>query len=43
MELLGEWNWWFPSWLDRITPHVNIEGKTEPAPGEFEPLPGTAD
>lgn len=43
MELLGEWNWWFPSWLDRITPHVNIEGKTDPAPGEFEPLPGMAD
>ncbi len=43
MELLGEWNWWFPSWLDRITPHVNIEGKTDPAPGEFDPLPGTAD
>jgi RND superfamily putative drug exporter len=36
MEILGERNWWFPAWLDRITPHVNIEGKTEP-------LPGTAD
>jgi RND superfamily putative drug exporter len=43
MEILGERNWWFPSWLDRITPHVNIEGKTEPAPGEFDPLPGSAD
>ncbi len=43
MEILGERNWWFPSWLDRITPHVNIEGKTEPAPGEFDPLPGAAD
>ena len=42
MELLGEWNWWFPSWLDRITPHVNIEGKSD-IPGEFEPLPGAAD
>ena len=41
MELLGEKSWWFPSWLDRITPHVNIEGKTDPAPGEFDPLPGT--
>ena len=29
MELLGEKCWWFPSWLDRITPHVNIEGKTD--------------
>ncbi|TXG81100.1 MAG: MMPL family transporter [Thermomicrobiales bacterium] len=43
MEILGERNWWFPSWLDRITPHVNIEGKTEPAPHEFDPLPGSAD
>jgi RND superfamily putative drug exporter len=43
MEILGERNWWFPAWLDRITPHVNIEGKTDPAPGEFDPLPGTAD
>ena len=42
MEILGERNWWFPKWLDRITPHVNIEGKTEPAPGEFDPLPGAA-
>ena len=43
MELLGEHNWWFPSWLDRITPHVNIEGKTDSIPGEFEPFAGTAD
>jgi RND superfamily putative drug exporter len=26
MELLGDRNWWFPAWLDRITPHVAIEG-----------------
>ena len=43
MELLGEKNWWFPSWLDRITPHVNIEGKSDPLPGEFAPVLGTAD
>jgi len=43
MELLGDRNWWFPAWLDRITPHVNIEGKTDPAPGEFDPLLGAAD
>lgn len=43
MELLGERCWWFPSWLDRITPHVNIEGKTDSIPGEFDPLAGTAD
>ncbi len=35
MELLGEWNWWFPSWLDRLVPRLNIEGGSH-AP---EPLP----
>ena len=25
MELLGERNWWLPKWLDRITPHLDIE------------------
>jgi len=28
MTLLGRWNWWFPRWLDRIVPRLNIEGKT---------------
>jgi putative drug exporter of the RND superfamily len=26
MELLGDRNWWFPKWLDRIVPHINVEG-----------------
>ena len=26
MELLGDKNWWMPSWLDRIIPHLDIEG-----------------
>jgi putative drug exporter of the RND superfamily len=26
MELLGKRNWWMPKWLDRIVPHVAIEG-----------------
>jgi RND superfamily putative drug exporter len=26
MELLGDKNWWFPKWLDRIVPKVNVEG-----------------
>jgi uncharacterized membrane protein YdfJ with MMPL/SSD domain len=33
MRLLGEWNWWLPSWLDWL-PHVTIEGIEEPAPTE---------
>lgn len=23
MTLLGHWNWWLPSWLDRLLPHVH--------------------
>jgi RND superfamily putative drug exporter len=26
MELLGDRNWWLPAWLDRLLPHVHIEG-----------------
>jgi putative drug exporter of the RND superfamily len=26
MELLGRKSWWLPSWLDRVLPHVNVEG-----------------
>ena len=25
MELLGDRNWWMPTWLDRIIPSVNVE------------------
>jgi putative drug exporter of the RND superfamily len=31
MELLGDRNWWIPAWLDRILPHIDVEG---PEPGE---------
>jgi RND superfamily putative drug exporter len=26
MELLGDKNWWMPRWLDRLIPHLDIEG-----------------
>lgn len=26
MVLLGRSNWWFPRWLDRITPNLDLEG-----------------
>ncbi len=26
MELLGSKNWWFPKWLDRLIPTLNVEG-----------------
>jgi putative drug exporter of the RND superfamily len=32
MELLGDRNWWFPKWLDRIIPKLNVEGTPMPAP-----------
>ncbi len=28
LSLLGDRSWWFPKWLDRITPKVDIEGET---------------
>jgi RND superfamily putative drug exporter len=32
MRLLGDWNWWLPSWLDRLLPHVAHEtGRPAPA------------
>jgi RND superfamily putative drug exporter len=46
MELLGDRNWWLPGWLDRILPHVDVEGETTPVPPapegrptEREPVP----
>jgi putative drug exporter of the RND superfamily len=26
MHLFGRANWWLPGWLDRILPHLNVEG-----------------
>ncbi|MDQ4099480.1 MAG: MMPL family transporter, partial [Chloroflexota bacterium] len=28
MRLLGRWNWWFPSWLDHIVPHLDLSEGT---------------
>ena len=33
MELLGDANWWFPKWLERIVPRISVE-----APPEFAPV-----
>jgi RND superfamily putative drug exporter len=33
MKLMGSWNWWFPSWLDKLIPDFSFEG------GESEPEP----
>ncbi len=33
MELLGDRNWWLPRWLDRLLPHLDVEGDlAAPAP-----------
>ena len=29
MELLGDANWWFPKWLERIVPKIHIEGEPQ--------------
>jgi len=35
MKLLGNWNWWMPSWLDRLLPDFSFEsGGTEPEPAK---------
>jgi putative drug exporter of the RND superfamily len=48
MELLGDANWWLPGWLDRILPHLDVEGPGLPEPalaaagdGPDEPEPVT--
>jgi RND superfamily putative drug exporter len=30
MELLGDWNWYFPTWLEWL-PRINIEGAQQPS------------
>jgi RND superfamily putative drug exporter len=37
MELLGDRNWWMPAWLDRILPHLNVEGTGQGAVGHYRP------
>jgi uncharacterized membrane protein YdfJ with MMPL/SSD domain len=35
MKLMGRWNWWMPSWLDRVLPRLSFEGGgAEPKPVE---------
>jgi uncharacterized membrane protein YdfJ with MMPL/SSD domain len=37
MKLMGEWNWWFPSWLDKLVPDFSFEGS-----GDSEVAPSKA-
>jgi len=35
MKLMGDWNWWMPSWLDRVLPDLSFEDRGhEPEPAE---------
>jgi RND superfamily putative drug exporter len=35
MHLSGRASWWLPGWLDRILPHLNVEG-VDPGAGELD-------
>jgi RND superfamily putative drug exporter len=38
MQVMGDANWWFPSWLDRLVPRISVE-----AHHALEPVPVRAD
>jgi RND superfamily putative drug exporter len=40
MLLLGDRNWWLPAWLERMLPHLNIEGADSKTGELAEPTPG---
>jgi RND superfamily putative drug exporter len=40
MEVMGDANWWFPSWLDRLVPRISIEAHHTL---QVEPVPVLAD
>jgi RND superfamily putative drug exporter len=33
MQMFGKANWWLPGWLDRILPHLSVEGDATPPAG----------
>jgi putative drug exporter of the RND superfamily len=39
MELLGKANWWLPRWLDRILPHLAVDGAEPGRPTGPGPAP----
>jgi RND superfamily putative drug exporter len=41
MLLMGSRTWWLPRWLDRVLPHISVEGEQHASPGEpaLEPTP----
>ncbi|MEE8600074.1 MMPL family transporter [Euzebya tangerina] len=48
MSLMGDRNWWLPAWLDRLLPHIDLDGGSttmpdlsEPTADEEDPQPAT--
>jgi RND superfamily putative drug exporter len=41
MELLGDWNWWLPGWLDRLLPHVGLSDHQAAPPGSGDAVAAT--
>ncbi len=43
MQLQGDANWWFPTWLDKLLPRIGLhEGQATPAApsdGTSQPVP----
>ena len=39
MEILGNANWWFPKWLDKVLPRLDIDSAPKPAPTPDAPTP----
>jgi putative drug exporter of the RND superfamily len=31
LYLFGTGSWWIPRWLDRLLPHINVEGGPKPS------------
>jgi uncharacterized membrane protein YdfJ with MMPL/SSD domain len=42
MQLMGEWNWWLPGWLDRLLPHLDLEGEGDDPKPPSQPQPARA-
>ena len=42
MEILGRRSWWLPGWLERVLPHVNVEGAGVFDDAAEAPAPATA-
>jgi uncharacterized membrane protein YdfJ with MMPL/SSD domain len=41
--LFGKAAWWLPGWLDKLLPHISIEGETMPASEETPPADEVGD